>query len=291
MDSLEVGLQRRIEDAETKLAEADAEELRRQTADQTAVASVQSCSEAVAKAEQVAAGAAAMKQYAESAYAQAQEEKEAGDRSFQAAAEVRTRLDSALQALAALLGEEEKAAAAAAEEPTTPQKPKRSAAAAVTPPCKDKASRAVISRAAQELQLEKGMLQVLPQCLKQPAQPGSFRFLVLEELAGKLERSVALYSTTLSEQWPSHGERLAKVENARLQCLQQAATEKATLAALNSARAALTAARVEQKTRKKLLKNFGREMKQVDRELTAARKRFERLRAGPLATFRALAGQ
>lgn len=294
MDSIEISLQRRMEDAETRLAEADAEQLRRETASWTAEALVQSCVEAAAKAKQVVAGAAAMKQYAESALAQAQAEQEAGDRSFQAAAEVRMRLEGALRALVALLGEdeeEEKAAAVASEEPTTPKKPKRCAAAAVTPPCKDKASRAVIGKAAQELKLEKGLLQVLPQCLKQPAQRGSFRFLVLEELAGELERSVELYSKTLSEEWHSHEERLARVANARLQCSQQASTEEASLTTLLDSRIALRAARDEQKAKKKVLNGFGREMKQVDRDLTAGKKRLERLRAGPLATFRALAGR
>lgn len=254
---VEADLQENIQAAETKVAVAADEKVRRAAEAEAAAATVAEKTEAVAAAKLAASEATTKTQAAAAALELATGEQKLGDQSLEVANAKKEKLESCL--------------------------------ANFVPSCSKEAI-AAIMKVGKEFHFDTALLTSLPSAMGKTLEArGNFDTLVIGQAEGEINKHLAIFVGQLTEGEPDRAARAEKVSAAAAELGALSKIELAFKTSLKEAQSTQHEAENAQKARTRELKQFGPEMKQLEADLISFKDSLEELRAGALADFKELA--
>jgi len=263
--NIEESIQKKITDAESKLAEAGTEKARRddQAAADAAIAAAKAT--ALEEANKALDEASKAGKEATKAVQAAKKEQTAGDAENLANEQKKKDLDAALAEIFQPLKE-----------------------GAIEEGARKKAI-ADVTKLGKEFVFDNALLTSLPSALsKKPEDRGSFDGLVVNQLEKALTENAEKLAATLEAAAPAKQARADKVAEAQA-VLEAASTKvKDCQEAVKSSEAALKEAEATSKAANKAVKQFGPEMKQTEASLNEAKEELETFVSGAKATFQEL---
>jgi len=137
-----------------------------------------------------------------------------------------------------------------------------------------------------KLGLDASLLTSLPNVLtKSPGDRGGFDTVVLEQAEAEISKCRDALVNTLDNGEPAKKERAAKVEVAVAKLAEAAEAERTCKASLEAAKVDQKESEAAQKAATKAVQMFGPEMKKVAASFETAKASLETLKAGPLKAF------
>lgn len=265
LNSVEAAMSARIATKEGQVAEAGKEMASRVEAAEAAMAMAKAKAEATEVAKTEVTKSAATHKEAKGALAAAEAEQLAGNASLESALSMKTKLESALA------------------NTFMPIK------IGTADPGQIKEGVAALLKLGKEAHFDESMLSSLPAAVSQaPDARGSFDTMVIAKIEEEINKRIAELNDELSKAEPTKAEFLAKVSAAQQQLESAARAETEAKTALMESQAAQKEADATQRTAAKTVKDFESDTKKVTADLEKEKAKLEELRAGALASYKAL---